>query len=126
MRGLSGSMMRIGWDGRADEADLFLNQGTQDEGAHNSGPSPDCIDDLLGKGAFGWGTQYLGADAGMVARVSLPCPAHTPLHRDSCFGLASLSSLDQLAPKGAVFIAAPGRAAAKTGATIRALTRLPS
>jgi len=126
MRGLSGSMMRIGLDRRADDSDLFLNHDPQDEGAHNPGPSPDCIDDLMGKGAFGWGTQYLGADAGTVARVSLPCPAHTPLHRDRCFGLASVTSLDQLSTKGTVFIASPVRAATKTGAKIRALARLPS
>lgn len=39
--------------------------------------------------------------------MSPPYPAHNFLHRDNCFGLASLVNLDELPAKGAISMAAP-------------------
>ncbi|KPQ05671.1 MAG: putative metal-dependent hydrolase [Rhodobacteraceae bacterium HLUCCA12] len=114
-------VMRTDWDQRAHDEALFLNEDPDGEGAHSPGPSPDCIDYLLGRGIVGWGTQCVGTDAGMAASLNPPFPAHTALHRDNCFGLASLANLDQLPPKGAILIAAPLKIAGGTGSSIRAL-----
>jgi len=120
-------LMRSDWDRRAHDAALFLNEDPDphEDGSHSPGPSTDCIDYLLGKGIVGWGTQCVGTDAGMAGKFSPPFPAHNFLHRDNCFGLASLCNLDQLPPKGAILIATPLKIKDGTGSPIRALALVP-
>jgi kynurenine formamidase len=48
-------------------------------------------------------------------------PAHNLLHKNNCFGLASLANLDKLPAKGAILIAAPLKIEGGTGSPIRAL-----
>jgi kynurenine formamidase/selenocysteine lyase/cysteine desulfurase len=120
-------VMRTDWDKRAHDEELFLNEDPDphEDGSHSPGPSPDCIDYLLAKGIVGWGSQCIGTDAGMAGKFSPPYPAHNFLHRDNCFGLASLANLDQLPPKGAILIAAPLKIQRGTGSPIRALALVP-
>ena len=116
-------VMRSDWDKRAHNEEEFLN--SDDEGPHSPGPSLDCIDYLLSKGIVGWGSQCIGTDGGMAAEMSPPFPAHTLLHRDNCFGLASLANLDQLPPKGAILIVTPLKITKGTGSPMRALALIP-
>ncbi|MFD2856734.1 aminotransferase class V-fold PLP-dependent enzyme [Seohaeicola zhoushanensis] len=120
-------VMRTDWDARAHDEELFLNEDPDpfEDGSHSPGPSTDCIDYLLGKGIVGWGTQCIGTDAGMAGKFSPPYPAHNFLHRDNCFGLASLCNLDQLPPKGAILIATPLKIVNGTGSPIRAIALVP-
>ena len=120
-------VMRTDWDRRAHDEELFLNADPDphEDGSHSPGPSTDCMDYLLSKGIVGWGSQCIGTDAGMAGKFSPPYPAHNYLHRDNCFGLASLTNLDQLPPKGAILIAAPLKIANGTGSPIRALALVP-
>ena len=121
-------LMRTDWDARAHDAELFLNPDPDPlrDDQHSPGPTPECMDYLLARGVVGWGTQCVGTDAGSAARMSPPFPAHNLLHRDNCFGLASLANLDQLPPKGAILIAAPLKIAAGTGSPVRALALVPA
>ncbi|MFC4670004.1 cyclase family protein [Seohaeicola nanhaiensis] len=112
-------VMRTDWDARATSEAAFLNADTT--GPHSPGPTPDCIEYLLSRKIVGWGTQCIGTDAGQAGGMTPPFPAHNLLHRDNCFGLASLANLDQLPPKGAILIAAPLKIANGTGSPIRAL-----
>jgi kynurenine formamidase/selenocysteine lyase/cysteine desulfurase len=116
-------LMRTDWDKRSHDEELFLNEDPDpyEDGSHSPGPSTDCIDYLLGKGIVGWGTQCIGTDAGMAGKFSPPFPAHNFLHRDNCFGLASLCNLDLLPPKGAMLIVTPLKIKDGTGSPIRAL-----
>ncbi len=50
-----------------------------------------------------------------------PFPAHNLLHKNNCFGLASLANLDKLPAKGAILIAAPLKIERGTGSPIRAM-----
>lgn len=120
-------VMRTDWDQRAHDPALFLNDDPDphEDGSHSPGPTTDCMDYLLSRGIVGWGTQCIGTDAGMAGKFSPPYPAHNYLHRDNCFGLASLANLDQLPPKGAILIAAPLKIAQGTGSPIRALALVP-
>ena len=120
-------VMRTDWDRRSEDEELFLNEDPDpyEDGSHSPGPSTDCIDYLLGRGIVGWGTQCVGTDAGMAGKFSPPFPAHNFLHRDNCFGLASLCNLDQLPPKGAVLIVTPLKIKDGTGSPIRALALVP-
>ncbi|MCX7560270.1 cyclase family protein [Sulfitobacter sp. F26204] len=121
-------VMRTDWDKRSHDEELFLNEDPDpfEDGAHSPGPTPECIDYLLAKGIVGWGTQCVGTDAGMAGKMSPPYPAHNFLHRDNCFGLASLVNLDQLPAKGAILIAAPLKIENGTGSPIRALALVPA
>ena len=116
-------VMRSDWDKRMHDEELFLNPDPdpQSDGFHTPGPSPDCIDYLLSRGIVGWGTQCVGTDAGLAGRFSPPYPAHNFLHRDNCFGLASLCNLDQLPAKGAILIVPPLKIAQGTGSPLRVL-----
>ncbi len=116
-------VMRTDWDRRADNEDAFLN--ADDTGPHSPGPTVDCIQYLLSKKIVGWGSQCIGTDAGQAGGMDPPFPAHNLLHRDNCFGLASLANLDRLPPKGAILIAAPLKIARGTGSPIRALALVP-
>ena len=120
-------VMRTDWDKRSHDEELFLNEDPDphEDGSHSPGPTPECIEYLLSKGIVGWGTQCIGTDAGMAGKMSPPYPAHNFLHRDNCFGLASLVNLDQLPPKGAILIAAPLKIEHGTGSPLRALALVP-
>ena len=119
--------MGTDWDKRAYDEELFLNDDLDphEDGSHSPGPTTECIDYLLSKGIVGWGSQCIGTDAGMAGKFSPPYPAHNYLHRDNCFGLASLANLDQLPPKGAILMAAPLKIENGTGSPIRALALVP-
>lgn len=116
-------VMRTDWDKRAHDEDLFLN--ADETGPHSPGPTPDCIEYLLSKGIVGWGSQCIGTDAGQAGGMEPPYPAHNLLHRDNCFGLASLANLDKLPAKGAILMAAPLKIERGTGSPIRALALVP-
>lgn len=120
-------VMRTDWDKRMHDEELFLNEDPDphEDGSHSPGPSPDCIDYLLSRGIVGWGTQCVGTDAGMAGKFSPPYPAHNFLHRDNCFGLASLCNLDQLPPKGAILIVPPLKIKGGTGSPLRVLALVP-
>ena len=120
-------VMRTDWDKRSHDEELFLNDDPDpyEDGSHSPGPTTECIDYLLSKGIVGWGSQCIGTDAGMAGKFSPPYPAHNYLHRDNCFGLASLANLDQLPPKGAILMAAPLKIEQGTGSPIRALALVP-
>ena len=117
-------VMRSDWDKRAHDEALFLN--TDETGPHSPGPTPDCIEYLLSKGIVGWGSQCIGTDAGQAGGMDPPFPAHNMLHRDNCFGLASLANLDQLPAKGAILIVTPLKIKRGTGSPIRALALVPN
>ncbi|UWQ58008.1 cyclase family protein [Leisingera caerulea] len=116
-------VMRTDWDKRADDEDAFLN--ADDTGPHSPGPTPDAVEYLLSKRIVGWGSQCIGTDAGQAGGMEPPYPAHNLLHRDNCFGLASLANLDKLPPRGALLIAAPLKIKHGTGSPIRALALVP-
>jgi kynurenine formamidase len=54
-----------------------------------------------------------------------PFPAHNLLHKNNCYGLASLTNLKKLPAKGAILIAAPLKIEHGTGSPIRALALVP-
>ncbi|PHS19429.1 MAG: cyclase [Blastopirellula sp.] len=116
-------VMRTDWDSRADDEDKFLN--ADENGPHSPGPTPDCIEYLLSKKIVGWGTECIGTDAGQAGGMEPPFPAHNLLHRDNCFGLASLANLSKLPAKGAILIATPLKIENGTGSPIRALALVP-
>jgi len=116
-------VMRTDWDKRNESEETFLN--ADENGPHSPGPSVDCIEYILERGAIGWGTQCIGTDAGAAGGFEPPFPAHNLLHKANRYGLASLCNLDKLPPKGAILIVAPLKIVKGTGSPIRALALVP-
>lgn len=116
-------VLRSDWDKRAHDEAAFLNADAT--GPHTPGPTAEVIEYLLSKGIVGWGSQCIGTDAGQAGGMNPPFPAHNLLHKNNCFGLASLANLDKLPAKGAILIAAPLKIKQGTGSPIRALALVP-
>jgi len=112
-------VLRSDWDKRSHDENLFLN--ADETGPHTPGPTAEVIGYLLSKGIVGWGSQCIGTDAGQAGGLTPPFPAHNLLHKNNCYGLASLANLDKLPAKGAILIAAPLKIENGTGSPIRAL-----
>jgi len=113
-------VMRTDWYKRnGSEAD-FLNNDADGQ-PHSPGPSVAAVEYLIGKKIKGWGSECIGTDWGQAATLEPAFPAHTMLHANNMYGLASLAQLDQLPAKGAVLIAAPLKLVQGTGSPIRAL-----
>ncbi len=112
-------LLRSGWSRRTDPA-VFLNADAS--GAHSPGPSPEAVTFLVKeRDVIGFGTECVGTDAGQAFRFDPSFPCHAGMHGANKFGLASLTNLDRLPPKGAILITAPLKIAGGTGSPCRVL-----
>ena len=116
-------LLRTDWYKRGDSSAHFLN--ADENGPHSPGPTADAILYLISKGVIGWGSETVGTDAGSAAGMDPPFPAHTLMHKNNRYGLASLCHLDELPAKGAILIAAPLKFVEGTGSPVRALALVP-
>jgi kynurenine formamidase len=112
-------LLRSDWSLRRDPS-AFLNM--REDGAHVPGPHPELIPFLArDRDVLGFGSEGVGTDAGQAFRFDPPFPCHTLMHGSNKFGLASLTNLDQLPPKGALVIAAPLKIVNGSGSPCRVL-----
>ena len=112
-------LMRSGWSHRSD-SDEYLNIG--EDGAHTPGPSSEVVKFLAEeRDVLGFGTETVGTDAGQAFAFDPPFPCHGGMHGANKFGLASLTNLDQLPPRGAVILAAPLKIREGSGSPLRVL-----
>jgi kynurenine formamidase len=112
-------LMRTDWSKRLDGT-AFLNM--HEDGPHVPGPHPDLIPFLAKeRDVIGWGSEGVGTDAGQAFRFQPPFPCHSIMHGSNKFGLASLSNLDQLPPKGAILITPPLKIVNGSGSPCRVL-----
>ena len=115
-------LMRTDWSKRTG-AD-FLN--IDENGSHCPGPSPDCIEYLVKeRDVLGFGVETVGTDAGQGFHFDPPLPAHTLMHGNNKLGLASLTNLDQLPPKGAVIVTPPLKIVNGSGSPLRVIALAP-
>jgi kynurenine formamidase len=113
-------LLRSGWSRRSTDSAAFLN--ADDNGAHSPGPSPEAVTFLVKhRDVIGFGTETVGTDAGQAFRFDPPFPCHAGMHGANKFGLASLTNLDKLPPKGSILITAPLKIAGGTGSPCRVL-----
>ncbi len=116
-------LMRTDWSKRTN-GDEFLN--ADENGPHSPGPRLDAVEYLAReRGVLGFGVETVGTDAGQAGMFEPPFPCHTIMHGANKFGLASLTNLDALPPKGAVVIAAPLKIINGSGSPVRVLALVP-
>jgi kynurenine formamidase len=112
-------LMRTDWSKRPDAA-AFLNM--KEDGSHVPGPSPDLVPFLAKeRDVIGWGSEGVGTDAGQAYRFEPSFPCHSIMHGSNKFGLASLTNLDQLPPKGAILVTPPLKIVKGSGSPCRVL-----
>ena len=110
-------LMRTDWSKRRDAA-AFLNM--KEDGSHV--PDPDLAPFLVKeRDVIGWGSEGVGTDAGQAYRFDPPFPCHSIMHGSNKFGLASLTNLDQLPPKGAILVTPPLKIVNGSGSPCRVL-----
>jgi len=113
----SWALMRTDWSRRTDPREI-LN--IDERGAHSPGPSRACAELLAHeRDVLGFGVETVGTDAGQAGAFDPPFPNHAIMHGAGKLGLASLCSLDQLPPTGAVVIAAPLKIKGGSGSPLR-------
>lgn len=111
-------LMRTDWSKRS--AEVFLNYAA--DGPHTPGPSVECMEFLANeRDILGFGVETVGTDAGQAFAFDPPFPAHQLMHGNNKFGLASLTNLDLLPPKGAIIIAAPLKIVNGSGSPLRVI-----
>lgn len=116
-------LMRTDWSKRTD-TESFLN--IKADGAHNPGPSGECIRFLIERDVLGFGAETVGTDAGQSHLFDPQMPCHHLMHGAGKFGMASLCNLDQLPATGAMIITAPMKIVDGCGSPVRVLAFAPS
>src|SRR5579862_1170228 len=111
-------LMRTDWS-RRKGAD-FSN--ARADGAHVPGPHPELIPFLAKeRDVIGFGSEAVGTDAGQAFKFDPPFPCHSGMHGSNKFGLASLTNLEELPPKGAILVTPPLKIVNGSGSPCRVL-----
>jgi kynurenine formamidase len=116
-------LIRTDWSHRTS-ADAFLNM--KDDGAHTPGFHKEAVLMLAKeRDVLGVGVETVGTDAGQAPTFDPMFPCHTLMHGSNKFGLASLTNLDKLPPRGALVIAPPLKIVNGSGSPLRVLALVP-
>ena len=99
----------------------FINIG-EDGQSHTPGPSVEAAKFLANeRDILGLGVEPVGTDAGIAATFDPPFPAHNFLHGANKYGLASLTNVDKLPPRGAILMASPLKIEGGSGSPMRVI-----
>ena len=106
-------------------SDKYLNM--KDDGSHTPGWEPDAVDFLAEqRNVLGVGVETVGTDAGQASAQDPMFPCHNIMHGANKCGLAGLTNLDKLPPKGALLIAPPLKIKGGSGSPTRVLALVTS
>ena len=74
---------------------------------------------------LGFGVETVGTDAGMAPTFDPAFPSHYFMHEVNRYGLAQLTNIDKLPPRGSIIVAAPLKITNGSGSPIRAFALVP-
>ena len=119
-------ILHSGWGKYGQNSDLFFNVG--DDGMpHTPGFSVEASRFLVNeRNILGVGVETVGTDAGIAATFDPPFPNHHFMHESNRYGLAQLTNVDQLPPRGAIIIATPLNITGGSGSPIRPIALVKS
>jgi len=99
----------------------FINFGEDGE-SHTPGTTVEAAKFLANeRDILGVGVEQVGTDAGLAATFETPFPNHYFMHEANKYGLASLTNLDKLPPRGAIVIATPLKIEGGSGSPARVI-----
>ncbi|WP_174614632.1 cyclase family protein [Virgibacillus ihumii] len=111
-------LIYTGWAEYNDDHKKFFNVG-EDGQPHTPGITVEATKFLANKNILGVGVETVGTDAGIAATFETPFPCHHFMHGANKYGLASLTNLDKLPPKGSILIANPLKIEKGSGSPVR-------
>lgn len=112
-------LLYTGWSEYVN-GDKFFN--VDENGlSHTPGFTPEASKLLVERDILGVGVETVGTDAGIAHTFNPPFPSHHFMHEANKYGLAQLTNLDKLPPKGAILIAAPLKIEHGSGSPMRAI-----
>ncbi|MBR3121792.1 MAG: cyclase family protein [Oceanobacillus sp.] len=114
-------LIYTGWGEYIDDHDKFFNIG-EDGQPHTPGTTVEAAKFLANeRNILGVGVETVGTDAGIAATFSTPFPNHYYMHEANKYGLASLTNLDKISPRGSILIASPLKIEGGSGSPMRVL-----
>lgn len=100
-------LIYTGWAKYNEDHEKFFNIG-EDGQPHTPGTTVETARFLAyERDILGVGVETVGTDAGLAGGFEVPFPNHHYMHEANRYGLASLTNLDKLPPRGAIVIATP-------------------
>lgn len=113
-------MIYTGWAKHINN-EMFFNVG-EDGKPHTPGTSVEASKFLAyEREILGVGVETVGTDAGIAADFETPFPNHYYMHETNKYGLASLTNLDKLPPRGSIVIASPLKIEKGSGSPARVI-----
>lgn len=114
-------LIHTGWAAYINDHEKYFN--VNEQGLSNTpGFTPQASKFLASeRDILGVGVETVGTDAGIAHTFDPPFPSHHYMHEANKYGLAQLTNLDKLPPRGAILIAAPLKIANGSGSPVRAI-----
>ncbi|MFK8021505.1 MAG: cyclase family protein [Pseudomonadales bacterium] len=117
-------LYRSDWSKKTN-AEEYLNM--HEDGGHTPGWEPETVIFLAEeRNVMGVGVETVGTDSGQASGQEPIFPCHNLMHGANKCGLAGLTNLDMLPPKGAVLIAPPLKIKDGSGSPARVLALVES
>lgn len=114
-------LVHTGWADYINDHEKFFNCDANGM-PHTPGISKEASEFLVSeRDILGVGVETVGTDAGIAGTFDPPFPNHYFMHKANKYGLAQLTNLDKLPPKGAILIATPLKILNGSGSPIRAI-----
>lgn len=114
-------LLHTGWAAYINDHEKYFN--VNEQGLSNTpGFTPEASKFLvLERDILGVGVETVGTDAGIAHTFDPPFPSHHYMHEANKYGLAQLTNLDKLPPRGAVLIATPLKIENGSGSPVRVI-----
>ncbi|MFF2446344.1 cyclase family protein [Neobacillus sp. NPDC058068] len=114
-------LVYTGWSKYMGNHEKYFNVG-EDGQPHTPGISKEASLFLsIERDILGVGVETVGTDAGIAGTFEPPFPNHHYMHKANKYGLAQLTNLEKLPPRGAVLIINPLKIENGSGSPIRAI-----